>query len=149
MAATTTGAAAVKALAIILAGLLAVPAGAAGQYSPYAEESFSRNVYWGDTHLHSSLSTDAFGFGVKLGPKEAFRFASGEQVETSWGLNVRLSRPLDFVVLSDHAEAMGAMDLVRDGDPRLLEDEEVRRWYEAMRGSPALPCATVCYCSLS
>ncbi len=43
-------------------------------------------LLWGDTHLHTSNSIDAFGFGVKLGPEEALRFARGEEVKSTWGL---------------------------------------------------------------
>ena len=53
--------------------LSTVAMAAGGPFSPYAGESFPRNVYWGDTHLHSSLSADAFGLGVRLGPEAAFR----------------------------------------------------------------------------
>jgi environmental stress-induced protein Ves len=74
-----------------------------GRFSPYAGPSRPLRVFWGDTHLHSALSTDAFGFGVRLGPEEAFRFASGQEVASTHGLAARLQRPLDFVVLADHA----------------------------------------------
>ena len=121
-----------------LAGLwmLAAVATVAGEsFSPYAGESFPRNVYWGDTHLHSSLSTDAYGLGVTLGPEAAFRFASGETVTTSGGIQARLARPLDFVVLADHAESLGMMNLVQAGDPRVTGDPEIRRWHELLNGT--------------
>jgi hypothetical protein len=124
--------------AACLAGILLLSsvAKAAGEsFSPYAGESFPRNVYWGDTHLHSSLSTDAFGLGVTLGPEAAFRFASGETVTTSGGIQARLSRPLDFVVLADHAESLGMMNLVQAGDPRVIGDPEIRRWHELLNGT--------------
>ena len=41
---------------------------------------YPERVYWGDTHLHTANSVDAFGFGVRLGPEEALRFARGEEV---------------------------------------------------------------------
>jgi len=106
-------------------------------YSPYVSQSFPRNVYWGDTHLHSSLSSDAFGLGVTLGPEAAFRFATGESVTTSHGLEARLARPLDFMVLADHAESLGMMNLVQAGDPRVTGDPEIKRWHELLNGSPA------------
>ena len=56
-------------------------------------------VYWGDTHLHTSNSVDAFGFGNRLGPEEALRFARGEEVTSSTGIKARLARPLDFLVI--------------------------------------------------
>ena len=65
----------VASFCLLLANAIASPA---GEYSPYVGETFPRNVYWGDTHLHSSLSSDAFGLGVTLGPDEAFRFAAGQ-----------------------------------------------------------------------
>jgi len=113
----------------------AIAAAPAADFSPYVDESFPRNLYWGDTHLHSSLSTDAFGFGVRLGPEQAYRFASGEQVTTSHGLQARLGRPLDFVVLADHAESFGIMERVWAGDPRLLADPEVAEWHRLLHGT--------------
>ncbi len=107
---------------------------ASKEYSPYVDEAFPRNVYWGDTHLHSSLSSDAFGLGVTLGPDQAFQFASGNTVTSTWGVEARLARPLDFVVLADHAESLGMMNLVQDGDPRVLGDAEIRRWHELLNG---------------
>ena len=108
---------------------------APAQYSPYVGEDFPRNVYWGDTHLHSSLSSDAFGLGVSLGPEAAFSFASGNTVTTTGGIQARLSRPLDFMVLADHAESLGMMNLVKAGDSRVLADPEIQRWHELLNGS--------------
>ena len=61
-------------------------------YSPYASRSFPSRPYWGDTHLHTSLSMDAGAFGNRLGVREAYRFARGEEVVASSGIAVRLSR---------------------------------------------------------
>jgi len=109
----------------------------AADYSPYIDEDIPRAVYWGDTHLHSSLSTDAFGFGVTLGPEAAYRFASGERVESSHGEPARLARALDFVVLSDHAESFGLMNRVLAGDKRLTGNEQVAQWHRVLNeGSP-------------
>ena len=76
-------------------------------YSPYVERTarngmFAEGLYWGDTHLHTSYSTDAGMLGNTLGPDEAYRFARGEEVITSTGQRARLIRPLDFLVISDH-----------------------------------------------
>ena len=76
-------------------------------YSPYPEQNFPNRVFFGDTHLHSSYSTDSGMLGNTLGPEEAFRFARGETVTSSTGIPARLRRPLDFVVLTDHAENLG------------------------------------------
>jgi hypothetical protein len=77
------------------------------QYSPYPEENFPNNVYFGDTHLHTAYSTDAGMIGNTLGPEEAYRFAKGETVISSTGLQARLRRPLDFLVIADHSENLG------------------------------------------
>ena len=64
-------------------------------FSPYAGRGFPTQVFWGDTHLHTSNSLDARAFGALLDPEQAYRFAQGEEVTTSHGLRVKLSRPLD------------------------------------------------------
>jgi len=69
-------------------------------YSPYAGQSYPENVYWGDTHLHSNLSIDAYNYGDKnLSPDDAYRFAKGEPVVAHNGETVRLSKPLEFGVV--------------------------------------------------
>ncbi|MHC4622017.1 MAG: DUF3604 domain-containing protein, partial [Planctomycetota bacterium] len=78
-------------------------------YSPYAGRGYPTQVYWGDTHLHTSYSVDAAAFGVKLGPEEAYRFARGEELVSATGQRVKLSRPLDFL--------------------ELMANEDCRRWY--------------------
>ena len=100
-------------------------------YSPYAGRNFPTEVYWGDTHVHTNNSLDARGFGVILGPEEAYRFARGEEVMTSHGEPFKLSRPLDWLVVADHSDGMGAMKEIIAGNPRLLQDPTVRGWYEA------------------
>lgn len=106
---------------------------AAAPYSPYAGRSFPTQVYWGDSHVHTNNSLDARGFGVTLGPEEAYRFARGEEVTTSHGEQFKLSRPLDWLVVSDHSDGMGAMKEIIAGNPNLLKDPEVKQWHEAMR----------------
>ena len=75
-------------------------------YSPYVGRAVPTRVFWGDTHLHTALSVDATVFGSTLELEPAYRFARGEEVTASSGQNVRLSRPLDFLVVADHAEAL-------------------------------------------
>jgi hypothetical protein len=79
-------------------------------YSPYAGRNYPTRVLWGDTHLHTANSLDAAAFGNTLGPEPAYRFARGEEVVSSTGQPVKLSRPLDFLVVADHAEALGATE---------------------------------------
>jgi hypothetical protein len=52
-------------------------------YSPYAGRNFPTRPFFGDTHTHTSFSMDAGAFGARLGPKEAYRFAKGEEVIAS------------------------------------------------------------------
>jgi hypothetical protein len=90
------------------------------EYSPYLTRSFPDRVYFGDTHLHTSYSTDAGMFGTRLGPEEAYRFARGEEVISNTGLRARLQRPLDFLVISDHAENLGLATLIEESNADLL-----------------------------
>jgi hypothetical protein len=69
-------------------------------YSPYAGRNFPARPFFGDTHLHTSFSMDAGAFGARLTPKDAYRFARGEEVISNSGQPVKLSRPLDFLVVS-------------------------------------------------
>jgi len=104
-------------------------------YSPYIDRDFPMNVYFGDTHLHTSISLDAFGDGNKrIGPDEAYRFAKGEVLEGHDGKPVRMSRPLDFLMVADHGEYMGIMQAITEGEPGqgLLATETGKRWAELM-----------------
>ncbi len=76
-------------------------------YSPYAGRNFPTRPFFGDTHVHTAFSMDAGAFGARLSPKDAFRFGRGEEITSSTGQPVRLSRPLDFLVVSDHSDNMG------------------------------------------
>src|SRR6187401_3039175 len=75
-------------------------------YSPYVDRDFPIRPFFGDTHLHPSFSFDAGAFGARLGPREAYRFARGEQITASSNQPVKLSRPLDFLVVADHSDNM-------------------------------------------
>ena len=85
----------------------------------------------GDTHHHSSYSFDsACLFGNTLGPEDSFRFALGEEVVASNGVRAKLIRPLDFLVVSDHAAYLGFTDLMRTSDPRLMATKGGREMVE-------------------
>jgi hypothetical protein len=101
------------------------------EFSPYAGRNFPTRVLWGDTHLHTAISVDA-GTMNSIGQEDAFRFARGEEISTTHGLRVKLSRPLDFLVISDHAEMYGLMPQLLRGDPEILATETGRRWYEEL-----------------
>ena len=91
------------------------------------------HVYWGDTHLHTRLSQDAFTFGVTLGPDEAYKFAKGEPVKATHGEIGQLNRPLDFLVVSDHAEGLGGMIALMNGNETLMKSERLRGWREGLQ----------------
>ncbi len=105
-------------------------AGAERPYSPYAGRAFPTRVLWGDTHLHTSNSLDARALGATIGPEEAFRFARGDEVTSSHGQRLKLSRPLDFLVVSDHSDAMGAMNEIIAGNPDLMRNPTLRDWHD-------------------
>ena len=101
-------------------------------YSPYVE-NVSRRVLWGDTHLHTSNSVDAIFFGATLGVADAYRFALGEVVNSATGLDARLARPLDFLVIADHAESLGIGREIYEGNADLVQDPTLKRWHEAFK----------------
>lgn len=92
------------------------------KYSPYPGQDFPNQVFFGDTHLHTSYSTDAGMVGCTLGPEDAYRFARGEAVTSSTGVPARLNRPLDFLVVSDHAENLGLAPAIAESEPELLKN---------------------------
>ncbi|WP_425091679.1 DUF3604 domain-containing protein [Tropicimonas sp. S265A] len=115
----------------------AVPSKAAAEgtfpdrpFSPYANRTFPERPLWGDTHLHTSLSLDAGLFGNTLPPDTAWRFAKGEQVVSSTGQPVRLARPLDWMVLTDHTDSMGFATDLQAGKPNILADPKGLEWYQ-------------------
>jgi hypothetical protein len=113
-------------------------------YSPYAGQNYPARVLWGDTHLHTANSFDAAAFGNTLGPEVAYRFARGEEVVSSTGQRVRLSRPLDFLVIADHAEALGGIAELKKGNPLVMTDPTVRRWHDMLAaGGPTALDTTI------
>lgn len=94
----------------------------------------NKNLYWGDTHLHTTNSPDAFSFGARLTPDEALRFAKGEPIESE-GKSLQLARPLDFLVVADHAEGLGMINEIMAENPALMEDPILKRWAEQLQGT--------------
>ena len=101
-------------------------------YSPYAGRNFPTRVFWGDQHLHTSWSADAVAGGTRIGPEDALRFARGEEVVSSTNQPVKLSRPLDWLVVSDHSDALGSLNEILAGNPKLMADPTAKRWNRQM-----------------
>jgi hypothetical protein len=102
-------------------------------YSPYLDRHYPDRVLWGDTHLHTSYSTDAGMVGCRLGPEEAYRFARGEEVQSSTGQRVRLPRPLDFLVVADHSENLGLAPMINRSDPLVLKNPTGKKWHDMVK----------------
>jgi hypothetical protein len=96
-------------------------------YSPYAQRDFPSNVYWGETHLHTGLSLDAGLFGNVLGHADAYKLARGEEITASSGIQIKLGRPLDWLVITDHSDMMGIATDIQEGAPNILE------WHEGFK----------------
>lgn len=104
-------------------------AAVAEDYSPPLAATAHTRLYWGDLHVHSNQSPDSFAFGnTRLTPDNAFRFARGEVVPSSGGLQAQLRRPLDFLLVADHAEFIGVFPRLMDRDPELLSTSLGREW---------------------
>ena len=140
---------AVPALVVLVLGVTVAPVAAQEftmdpaaepetEYSPYINQSFPQRVFWGDTHVHTTYSPDAGMVGnFNLGPADAYRFARGEQVQANNGMQTKLVRPLDFLVVADHSEyQQGLMPKLRGGDPELLKNEVGKRWYNWFKEGP-------------
>jgi hypothetical protein len=106
-------------------------------YSPNVGNDIPRNVYWGDTHLHTKYSPDANLTGNEvLGPEAAYRFASGMGVTANNGMTAKLKRPLDFLVVTDHAEYMGLLPGIADGNEILMATEYGKNLAKTLGSGP-------------
>ena len=91
-------------------------------------------LLWGDTHLHTSYSFDAYTLGnATADPDTAYRFAKGLSViHPGHRARVQIDRPLDFLVVTDHAEGLGAMAELAGGHPVLVGNEKGKRWQQML-----------------
>lgn len=101
-------------------------------YSPYASLSHPSRLLWGDAHVHTNLSMDAGIAGNVLPPATAYRYARGEQVQSSLGLSAKLSRPLDWIVIADHTDGMGLFDDMMAADPEVMAFEQIQKWNKGL-----------------
>ena len=100
-------------------------------YVPYLQHDYPDQVLFGDTHLHTAYSADAGLTGATTSPDDAYRFAKGQVVTSSNGIPARLQRPLDFLVVADHAENLG-LYVALDEVSSLLEGND---WAAGLRDS--------------
>lgn len=98
-----------------------------------ASADIPTRAYFGDTHLHTAFSPDAGLAGTSVGPEEAYRFALGETVTSNTGQQARLKRPLDFLVIADHAENLGLAQAIVTSDPVLLADPFGKELHDLMK----------------
>ncbi|MFK7894393.1 MAG: DUF3604 domain-containing protein [Myxococcota bacterium] len=117
-------------LLLLLSSASAAEPKGGDEYSPYVGRALPDQVYFGDTHLHTTNSPDAYLFGVQLGPDAAYRLAKGERVESTHGLPLQLVRPLDFLVVSDHLEYLGLMPRLFSGNEQVLATDYGRMLFD-------------------
>lgn len=98
-----------------------------------ANTDYPQRVYWGDQHVHTGWSADAGLAGATLGPEDAVRFARGEKVKSSTGLDAQLQRPFDWIAVTDHSDGMGTISELQAGNAEFLSDPTAKRWSEMMR----------------
>ena len=106
-------------------------------YSPYVSSiSYPDKVLFGEMHLHTKYSADAGLIGTTLDVDDAYRFAAGEMIMSNTGQRVQLVRPLDFTIVSDHAEYIGLAPMIRNSDPVLLADPFGKMLHDKFRSGP-------------
>ncbi len=117
----------------------------------------ARQAFFGDLHIHSSWSLDAYDAGVRVGPEQAYRYARGESIPHIGGKKIQLvGPPLDFMALTDHAEYLGviqattslqhplhALPLMQDwfrqnGDSSVVAWKKIRGSFARRQALPAL-----------
>jgi hypothetical protein len=101
-------------------------------YSPYAGRHYPTRPLFGDEHVHTGWSGDAGMSGTTLDPEDAFRYARGEEVISTSGQPAQLSRPLDWMAITDHSDGMGVISLIREGDTDMMADPTLKRWHDMM-----------------
>ena len=111
------------------AGAAVAESAAEATHSPVAAAEFPRRPFWGDLHLHSRYSFDSYSFGNKaLSPDDAYRFAKGETLNAHNGDTAMLRRPLDFLMVSDHAEYLGVLPAIEEGNELIASTPLGERW---------------------
>ncbi|HVY08354.1 MAG TPA: DUF3604 domain-containing protein [Burkholderiales bacterium] len=111
------------------AGTTKPQAGSTAKPAPAVTQSaHPERVFWGDQHVHTAWSADAGLAGATLGPEEAVRFARGEKVKSSTGLDAQLHRPFDWIAVTDHSDGMGTINELQAGNAEFMADATAKRW---------------------
>jgi len=122
------------------AAVAAAPAPTVADLEAAVAENPLKEAYFGETHVHTSYSLDAYIGGARITPDEAYRFAQGQDVTVN-GQKHNIGRPLDWVAVSDHAEFIGEMYSTqvpgaKGGDNPMLEElrnlksvDDQRAWF--------------------
>ena len=105
-------------------------AGQAGPAEERVEKNPDRNAYFGEEHIHTSWSVDAWLMGNKItGPDEAYKYAQGEPITHPLGYTIRIDTPLDFMGVTDHSEYVGVTKLANTPGSALSKLPEAQpRW---------------------
>lgn len=82
-----------------------------------------RKALFGDLHMHTALSFDAYAMGTRAGPDEAYRYAKGEPLKHPLGTTYQLSRPLDFLAVTDHGLFLGVLNQMADPNSPLSKSQ--------------------------
>ncbi len=101
----------------ILPGALFVPTVLAGIWSSMAaaQDPADRQAFFGETHVHTSWSFDAYIFGNHItGPADAYKYAKGEPIKHPLGYDIQITTPLDWMGVTDHSEYAGVVRLSND-----------------------------------
>ncbi|MEZ5557879.1 MAG: DUF3604 domain-containing protein [Pseudomonadales bacterium] len=101
----------------------ATPAAPASGSAPAVEQNPLRNAYFGDLHLHTALSVDAYITQTRTLPDDAYRYAKGEPIDHVSGTRVQLRTPLDFLAVTDHSELLGVARAMGDPDNPLSKTQ--------------------------
>ena len=92
--------------------------------------AYPTNVYFGDTHVHTGLLADAGGSGTTLMPRDAYRYARGDQIVTTTGQPTKMRVPFDFYMITDHSDAMGAISDIIKGTPNVMAVPAGKKYHE-------------------
>ncbi len=115
-----------------------VRAGSTAAREPCAEQTPQRRALFGDLHVHTTLSSDAWNYDLEVRPSDSYGYAFGDPIllppkdKAGRGTReVRIDRPLDFAAVTDHSEFLGELVLCRDPESEVYGTESC----EALRSS--------------